>query len=172
MREINATNYEVGYHYEELSSLGKQLGVRTAGSLRTLIPQARTLFADNLTRLRDRSKLSLTSAAAHGDWLNRLLGVSNTEVLADESFRSSLNITSEAYDPVSPIAVSKHIDRSLPMAWQPLDPMAALRENSPVVYLTLHPRQWGTNIGVNLKENFLRTIEGTTYRLRTWLIPS
>lgn len=171
MRQIDATASEVGYHYEELSTLGKRHGTRTAESLRGLLNQARDLFARNLARLRQVSKLPLTTAAAHGDWFNRFLGVANTEILTDPTFRSQVNILSEAYDPLPGITVSKHIDRSLPREWESTHPMEAVQRGVTVVYLTIHPRQWGTNIFVNAKEDFSRALEGASYFIRSRLSP-
>lgn len=167
MRAIASTNSEVGYHYEELSTLGKLRGARTADSLRSLLPAAKDLFASNLSKLREISQLPLTTAAAHGDWLNRRLGVSNTEILNDVRLRARLNIFSEAYDPLPGLSPSKYIDRGLPNSWDPYDPLADLQKGVPIVYLTLHPRQWGTNVLVNIKENIIRTYEGAAYSLRT-----
>lgn len=166
MKEMAASGDEVGYHYEELSTLGKWIGVRNGSELRQLVPKAQMAFAKNISKLRDTSGLSLTTAAAHGDWLNRRLGVSNAEILKDRGFRDKLTITFEAYDPLPFGTFLRCIDQGAPMFWLPSDPLTACRAGASPIYVTVHPRQWHTRVLVNLLENLSRANEEIQYRLR------
>lgn len=166
MKEMVASGDEVGYHYEELSTLGKCIGVRNGSELRQLVPKAQIAFANNISKLRSTSGLSLTTAAAHGDWLNRRLGVSNAEILKDRSFRDKLTITFEAYDPLPFGTFLRYIDQGAPTFWLPSDPLTACRAGASPIYVTVHPRQWHTRVLVNLLENLSRANEEIQYRLR------
>ena len=167
MRDMEHSGDEVGYHYEELATLGKRTGCGNRDALPTLVPQARFDLQRNLDQLRQRTNLPLKTAAVHGDWLNRRLGVSNSVLLDDRDFRKQIGIDLEAYDLSAHAQDAKYIDKSLPEAWSPADPIDSIAQKTPVVYLTIHPRQWGTDVLVNIKENAVRLVEELSYRWKT-----
>jgi hypothetical protein len=166
MREMYAAGDEVGYHYEELSTLGKHQGCRTASGLLCLLPTARTHFASNIQRIRQLTALPIDTAAAHGDWLNRRLGISNAEILQDITFRKTVGVVFEAYDNVVKQLSTSIIDRGAPYYWDPEDPRNACGRRDHVVYVTVHPRQWRARITVKLYENMLRVFEEIKYHTK------
>ena len=165
MRELAANGYEVGYHYEELATLVKQRGAATADEARALIIPARERLRTALAELRAHSAMQLDVLASHGDFANRLVDVSNTELLADRGFRAEIGVRLEAYD------LEEHVDarasdNACPDAWEPLDPLRALERGIPVVELLVHPRAWGAAPAVNGRADLARMAEGCLYALR------
>jgi hypothetical protein len=56
-----------------------------------------------------------------------------------------------------------------PIYWRGGEPLAAVRERSPVIYLLIHPMQWRANIPVNVRYAAHRVWEGMAYVLRRQL---
>jgi hypothetical protein len=167
MRELVAAGCEVGYHYEELATVIKRQGVGSAEAARAQIGAARVLLRASLAELRADSGLPLDVLAAHGDFANRAVDVSNVELLADPGFRAQVGVRLEAYD------VEKHIDARAsdggsrpPEYWSPAHPAEALRRGLRVVELLLHPRPWGRAPAENARADLHRLGEGCVYAIR------
>jgi glycosyltransferase involved in cell wall biosynthesis len=166
MRAMAAAGGEVGYHYEELATIAKRQHLRTAGDVRAQLPEARRLFTENLERLRRQTGLPLRLAASHGDFVNRAVGVTNAEILADPAFRASVGIDLEAYDADLNARIgSHHSDTAPPRNWVGEDPAAAIGRGEPVIHVLVHPRHWFANRRVNLVDDLRRAGEGVAYRL-------
>ena len=103
--------------------------------------------------------------AAHGDFANRAVGVSNVEMLDDRELRSDIGVRLEAYD-VEPHVSARSADGVRPKGWRPGDPIDAIRRGEPVVALLLHPRSWGRAPLVNARADLRRACEGCVYLLR------
>jgi hypothetical protein len=167
MKQMHAAGYEASYHYEEVSTVAKQKGFSSWAEIQAAMPQIRTLFRDNLMRLREATGLPMRGVASHGDFVNRKLNVINTVILEDESFRKELGIDVEAYDAVIENQISVRVsDCPYPKFWKPGDPLTAIRQRQPVVYVLTHPRHWQTCISVNAMDNALRAWEGAAYWFR------
>jgi hypothetical protein len=129
MRELAAAGCDVGYHYEELSTLVKERGAATGDEARALIAPARDRLRAALDELRAGSRLPLDVLASHGDFANRAVDVSNVELLDDRAFRREIGVRFEAYD------IAKHLDaRATDGAggrrpWWPSDPLEALESS-------------------------------------------
>lgn len=165
MREIDAGGGQVGYHYEELATVAKRRHIRDRAAIVGLIPEAQAEFRRNLERLRRRTGLELAVAAAHGDFINRRLGVSNQVLLADPQFRESVGITVEAYDRRLIDAVStRHSDTLHPTYWTPEDPRLAIARREPVVSVLVHPRHWHVARRVNAADDVGRLVEELRFR--------
>jgi hypothetical protein len=165
MRELAAAGCEVGYHYEELATIVKERGAVTASETRALLDDARDRLRATLPELRAGSGLSLDVLAAHGDFANRAVGVSNAEMLDDRDLRSEIGVRLEAYD-VEPHVTARSADGTQPAAWRPADPIHAIRRGEPVVALLLHPRSWGRAPLVNARADLQRAAQGCTYLVR------
>ncbi len=164
MRELDASGCEVGYHYEELSTAAKNRGAASADEAALLLNEARENFARNLAAIRSVTRLSLVAAAAHGDFINRRLGVSNKLILEDPSFRLAMGIKYEAYDQlVNEAVASRHSDSLAPTFWRNGNPVDAVLGGLPVIYLLVHPRHWRARLWVNLRDDLWRGWEGTRY---------
>lgn len=165
MQEMEHSGTEASYHYEELSTLAKQLVLKRAEDVRLYLEDMRALFAENLQQLRSRTGLPMITVAAHGDFANRRLGVSNSEVLADEGLRKRLCIELETYDEQLLMHVtSRHSDTLYPTFWKGEDPLRAIERGEHVVYVLFHPRHWRTHPKENLYDDVCRFVEGVRYR--------
>jgi hypothetical protein len=165
MHELAAAGCDVGYHYEELATVVKERGAASASEARALIGAARDRLRTTVPELRDRTGLPLDVFAAHGDFANRVVGVSNVELLSDPALRAELGVRLEAYDVESHVS-ARSSDGIPPRGWQPEDPIHAIRRGEPVVAVLLHPRSWGRAPAVNARADLVRLREGCVYRLR------
>lgn len=165
MHELSAAGCEVGYHYEELATLVKERGVATASETRALLGAARARLRTTMPALRADSGLALDVLAAHGDFANRAVGVSNAEMLSDPALRSEIGVRLEAYD-VETYVSARSADGVPPRGWRPHDPMDAIRRSEPVVAVLLHPRSWGRAPLVNARVDLQRLGEGCAYLVR------
>ena len=165
MRELASAGCEVGYHYEELATLVKRSGASTPAEAWALLDTARDRLRTTIPELRAKSGLPLDVFAAHGDFANRAVGVSNVELLADPSLRTEIGARLEAYDIESHVT-ARCADGAPNGGWRPFDPIEAVRRGEPVVALLLHPRAWGRAPVVNAREDLRRVGEGCLYRVR------
>lgn len=166
MADIAGGGSEVSYHYEELSSVAKRRRLRTASDALAALPEARDLFAANLVRLRATTGLPMRVVAAHGDFVNRRLGIPNWRVVEEPVFRRELGIDLEKYDEAFLRHLpSRHIDAPPPVGWEPSDPAAAIAAGVPVVSVLVHPRHWRAAPAVNARDDVRRVLEGVHYRL-------
>ena len=160
MRELNAAGCEVGYHYEELATAIKARGTTSVEEALELRGVAGAQLCATIDELRANSGLALDVFAAHGDFANRAVGVSNVELLADVGLRAKLGVRLEAYD-IEDSLSARSTDRV-----SPADPEDAFRQLEPVVGLLLHPRAWGGAPVVNARADLGRMREGCVYRVR------
>jgi hypothetical protein len=167
MRSIEENGGEASYHFEELSTVAKRRGIRRREEVAAIVPEARQLFARNLARLRERTGLPMEVVAGHGDWINRRLGVQNSELLSSVSFRREVGVDLEAYDPFLIQAVLKHSDGppSEPWLWEKRDPERSILSGIPAIQVLVHPRHWRVERGVNLMDNVARCAEELWYRV-------
>lgn len=165
MRELAAAGCDVGYHYEELATVVKERGAASPDEARALLGVARSRLRAAVPRLRADSGLALEVFAAHGDFANRAVGVSNVEVLFDHDLRAEIGVRLEAYD-VEAGASARSSDGVPPRGWRPEDPMDAVWRGEPVVAVLVHPRSWGAAPAANARADLVRLREGCAYRLR------
>lgn len=163
MNEIHTGGGEVGYHFEEIATVAKRKGLKVTSNLDHLRKHAGELFCKNLATLRKNSGLPLRGIAAHGDFVNRRLGIVNFELLTTE-IRQLMNIDYEAYDAELVDRLSSRFsDVMYPKLWKPADPIAAIKRGDQVVKLLIHPRQWQSKSLVNAKDNAVRIYEELRY---------
>ena len=165
MRQIAGFGCEASYHYEELATIAKRKRLRTRGEVLKELPAIRQLFEQNINHLRGESGLSFDVVASHGDFLNRELGIKNTEILSDSGFRKRMGVELEVYDgSFTSFVDSGHADAGYPLFWTPRHPLEAIRNGAHVVYILVHPRQWGANVPVNMWNDFFRCWESIHYK--------
>ena len=161
--EIAAAGGEVSYHYEELAAYAGKKRLKNRDDVIQVLPEIRTAFEKNLAWFRKETGQPCTAVASHGDFINRKLKLSNTEILQDPTFRISCGILREAYDLEQMGHVTCRIaDQSDPDFTE--EALAAIRRNEPVIYLLTHPRQWGADWEANTHENISRLVRGFVYR--------
>jgi hypothetical protein len=165
MRELLDEGCEVGYHYEELSTMVKERGARDAAHARALIGPARERLRAAVAQLRASSGLPIDVLAGHGDFANRVVDVSNVELLADASFREQIGVRLEAYDVETHVDV-RVSDNAFDGYWEPEDPFAAIARGVPVVEALVHPRAWGRAPGENARLDAQRLLEGAGFSYR------
>ncbi len=168
MADIASGGGEASYHYEELATVAKRRGLRTRADVERHLPEARAAFARNLDWMRSRTGLPMPVVSAHGDFVNRRLGVANWAILADAAFREQVGVEAEAYDALLIGSLtSQFSDVPHPRYWTPADPGATLRAGDPVVFVLVHPRHWRTDPVGNLRDDIRRAVEGLRYELAT-----
>ncbi len=166
MAEIVGGGSEASYHYEELATVAKRRGLRTGADAVAHLPEAKELFAANLERLRAKTGLPMRVVAAHGDFVNRRLGVANWVVLDDPDLRRALGIDLETYDDAYLRHLpSRHSDAPYPTFWVPSDPTGPIRSGEPVVSVLVHPRHWRVDRSVNARDDLQRVIEGVRFEV-------
>jgi hypothetical protein len=166
MRAMADAGDEASYHYEELATLIKRRRLRDRSAVIRAIPEARSWFRENLAALRAATELPIRIVAAHGDFANRAVGVTNTELLSDPAFRIEVGVELETGDPAFMDWVSsRHSDTHHPRYWMPPgDPLAAITAGVPVIYVLVHPRHWRADRIVNARDDARRMWEGLSYR--------
>jgi hypothetical protein len=165
IQEIASSGDEASYHFEELASVCKRRLLKTREAALGALPEIRELFIANLEAFRRRTGLPAHIVAAHGDWVNRRLGCSNVEVLADAEIRKRAAVDLEAYDQALIGLYDKRFaDLGYPL-WSPDDPAQAIRSGVPVLQLLVHSRQWRVNVRENVSENVRRAVEGMRFGL-------
>ncbi len=166
MADIAAGGSEASYHYEELATVAKRRGLRTAADALAHLPEARELFAAHLERLRAVTGLPMRVVAAHGDFVNRRLGVANWVILDDPDVRLALGIDLETYDDAYLRHLpSRHSDAPYPHFWVPSDPTGPIRSGEPVVSVLVHPRHWRVDRTVNARDDLRRVVEGVRFEV-------
>lgn len=163
MNEIEEYGSEASYHYEELATFAKKHHIKDPAVIQARLGDIRDDFARNLGSIEDRFGRKLTTVASHGDFANRRLELSNTEILKDRALRERCGIECETYDRSLLDNIDMYIsDRPFPQYYRPLSPFDALGQYARICFLT-HPRQWETNWIENTRDNLFRSYEGVTW---------
>jgi hypothetical protein len=166
MRRIEAQGSEVGYHYEELSTLARLLGLGGKADIDAHLLEIQECFAKNLLEFANILGHPPKTIASHGDFVNRKLGLANHYAI-DMSMRERFGIVAEAYDEWLNVHVRVRCsDRGPPMWWKPVTPDEAIDRLVPCIHLVVHPRQWHANIRENLRLGAERTYQEALWRVR------
>lgn len=166
MRDIHESGAEVGYHYEEIGTLAKTLGINNKKAIQPYLYIAAEAFIRNLEMLRAKTGLPLTTAASHGDFANRVIGFPNTALLENPEFRVRAGIVQEAYDvKVEGLIQGRFSDKPPPDLWSPHSPSQAPMPER--LLILIHPRQWNSRLVENLKLDLVRLFEGIVYSFRS-----
>lgn len=166
MNYIGSFGHEIGYHYEEISTLIKQKGITTHQELDEKISFAETDFHANYKWMQDKFAGLSKIVAAHGDFMNRKFGVSNDFLLTNNSLRRRIGIVAEAYDMDVMNMFDVYIsDGPPPQRFKPHSPIVSFAKRDDV-YLLVHPRSWHSSIRGNTAENFRRIRDTFVYKVR------
>jgi len=165
MRDIAQSGQEVSYHYEELSSMAREAGFTSKEEVYAAMPQIRDLFRHNLAHLRESTGLPMRTVAAHGDFVNRRLGIPNQVILAEAELRHEMDIELEAYDRTFlGEMTAEHSDERYPQVWLYADPGTSIRDGKPVLHIIVHPQNWHSSIRVTMPADAERIWQGLAYR--------
>jgi hypothetical protein len=163
MHEIEAAGSEASYHYEELATFAKKNHISDPAEIRNKLPQIRAEFEANFQSIAQQFGKKLHTVASHGDFANRRLKVSNTEILDDHQLRMRCGIVCETYDKSLLGHFDLYItDRPSPVYYHPISPFDAIGSHRKICLLT-HPRQFETNWRENTKDNLYRFYEGLAW---------
>jgi len=163
MREIEDYGSEASYHYEELATFAKRHHISDAAAIRSKLPQIRAEFQVNFQSVEQGLGKKLSTVASHGDFANRRLKVSNTEILEDHQLRARCGIVCDTYDDKLLRHFGVYItDRPPPAYYYPSSPADAIGLHRNICLLT-HPRQVETNWRENTKSNLHRFYEGLAW---------
>jgi hypothetical protein len=166
MQEIDKYGCDVGYHYEELATYAKSHGLKNGKEVHDHMKQIQSMFQRNITALRKRTGLALRIAASHGDFMNRKLGITNTELLKDRPFRFSMGIDLEAYDEEYRKTIGKYFsDNAYPNHWKPESPLANGMHANTKIQILIHPGNWRSTVFDHTQHNISRLYEECKYQL-------
>jgi hypothetical protein len=165
-RRIEAEGGEATYHYEELSTLMFDKKILTTEQAKAHAPEAFQQLRTNLERLRNQADLPMVTIAAHGDWLNRRLKVSNAVLMEEPNALEILGLEVETYVPAYLSVLKNHLNELFPPKyWWPETPEIAFARQDGVIELCCHPRHWSRNRLATLGEDLTRVQQGIRYGL-------
>lgn len=163
---IRSQGSEVGYHFEELATCAKHMGLRTPQEIEANLAPMRDAFRRNMVLFRDAMGESPRTVAAHGDFLNRRIGVKSQHIV-DRALLDECGIAAEAHEPCLLRAIDARVsDRPAPAWWYPQSPEKALSAAPRVIHILVHPRQWARAPLLNARLDLQRGVEEVTYRWR------
>ncbi len=160
--------FEVGYHYEEASSLAKRDGIGSRHDMLLRRRRVEDAFQRNCSVFRRLWNPKLESVAAHGDWINRRLGFTNDEFISPPLLKScglhfeayGVNIMGRADVYVSDVARS-------PLRWAGNYGLGdAIRDGRSPIYLLTHERRWHRAPTAKVRADLDRIADEVAYGLR------
>lgn len=163
---IRSHGSEAGYHFEELATYAKRTGLRTSQEIEANLEPVRDMFRRNLAFFRDAMGICPSTIAAHGDFLNRRVGVKSQRMM-DRALLDECGIAAEAHEPWLLRAIDARVsDRPAPLWWYPQSPEKALTASPRVIHILVHPRQWARAPLLNARLDLERGMEEAAYRWR------
>jgi hypothetical protein len=164
--DIAATGSEVGYHFEEIATVAKRLGLRSHDDVAAQMERIRDEFRSNIATFRRRSGVPVRTVASHGDFANRRLGIPNQQLLT-QTLLNELELVADAYDRrIHAGLAARYTDCPPPQWWKPDDPIRALEKRPATVSILVHPRQWTCNPAANLRLTIRRVADEAAWRIR------
>lgn len=168
MERIEASGGEASYHFEELASVIRRRGLQRKDMQRNIIEEARDEFEKNLLALKARCPLPFQTVAAHGDFINRKFGLTNSIVVTDQGLRDRLGILAEAYDEDIAKTIDVRFSDRMGGGWISdgiADPQIAIENNVSSIQILTHPRHWRASIFCNLYEDADRILSSALHNL-------
>lgn len=166
---IAAHGGEVGYHFEEIATVAKRLGLRSNDEVEAHMELVRDEFRKNVALFRRRGGVPLRTVASHGDFANRRIGVPNQQLLT-QALLDELGIVADAYDRrIHAGLAARFTDCPPPRWWSPDDPVRALEHRPATVSILVHPRQWICNPAANLRVTGRRIAEDAAWCMKSVL---
>ena len=162
----SSTGSEIGYHYEELATTAKRLGLGNKAEIDAWLPKIRMDFARNIATYAERAGQWPLTISAHGDWINRRLRIPNHYAINWE-LRERFGIAAEAYDEwLNAPVKARFADTDAPEWWKPCAPDEAISARVSCLYFLVHPRQWLANVRENILLEMVRVAEASWYAVR------
>lgn len=157
---------EAGYHFEEIATFAKRFGLNTKAQVDTHIGPIRDMFRQNAMDFALRSGLKLRTVAAHGDFVNRRIGVANDYLLTPALLNELGNLVHAYHRSVHADLSARFSDAAAPLWWRPSNPIQSLSSKPRTISILVHPRQWRRNRSENLRLSVARVQEEAVWRWR------
>jgi hypothetical protein len=167
IRELLRDGFEVGYHFEEGAAVAKRLHLRGRDEVLRGRGEAEDEFRRNCAEFRRRWNPDLSSAAAHGDWLNRRLAFSNHELVSGPLL-AECGLLFEAYgdDLMGRADVYVSDVASPPEVWTAGYGLAdALHDARDPIYMLTHERSWFPSRRASADADLRRLADAIRYRI-------
>ena len=155
MNEICDGGGESSYHYEEIALYCSQYRKLSKEFVNEHLEDIRNLFISNYLKFKEKTGHPCLTVAAHGDFINVKLKLSNS-IIVDDRVRKETGILREAYDAAHMNALTCRIADQVERGKFVQKSIDAINRGEPVLELLTHPRQWNSPFWINLKEEFCR----------------
>ena len=150
MHQMHNNNFEVSLHYETLATYCKKNSVFSKNQVTSEVLEACYNQLEKELKTFNSKFWKTHTICSHGDKRNRLLGITNFEILKEPNKRKSLDIDFEAYDP----EIIKHFDIYISDSslkynhqWKgPMNPEEAINKSFKNICLLTHPLHWNYNV--------------------------
>lgn len=157
IKKLTQFGCEVSYHFEEIATYAYKHNLNNGEEIYAAFDKVQTLFENNLKKFREKSGCECRTVAAHGDFVNRVTGIINNELLAPK-IRAKCSILREAYD-------SELMDNAKYCSDGNRDFVSLCDfEEAVNYYLLVHPRTWGARFFVRLGMDTKRLFAGMKYK--------
>ena len=153
IRYFNELGHECSLHYETLADYYKKHGInpKKVKPLRTILEECQSLLRKEIDRFKecchkDGVNIDLHSIAAHGDRVNRILGVPNNR-LVEQAPKGMFSDLDEAYDETLLNKLDIYISDS--PTWKcagfkyGVNPLEAIDQGKNRILFLTHPEHWG-----------------------------
>ncbi len=165
MKAIESYGSEASYHFEEIAQYCKDNRISEEQEVFKNMEAIRLIFERNFLRIERKIGIKIKTVCAHGDFVNRALGIVNNEITKDIKLRQRLGISFEAYDKEIIENFDAYIsDTMYPTFYKPESIFNVIGKHNVICMLT-HPRHWRTNFWVNTLDNLRRLYEGVKWRV-------
>jgi hypothetical protein len=115
-------------------------------------------------RVQEKCGFKIKTIAFHGDFVNRMLKVSNLRFITP-GLLAELGIDFECHDERLVRSYDIRLsDSPYPIYFTPSNPFDAVREGHRVIFLLSHPRHWHVAPVENSLDNLRRVLESVKYQ--------
>jgi hypothetical protein len=160
MRRISEFGSEVGYHFEETSTIIKRHGLASRKQIESQVDLMRAEFRKNITNFRNFSGIVPRSVVAHGDFVNRLVNIPDSYFITP-SLLKECEIVADAQKLCAWLS-----DAPAPIWWRRQNPLDAVAGAPCTIAILVHPRQWTCSRVANLRLDVVRIWEEAAWRAR------
>ncbi len=166
MKRICEFGSEVGYHFEETSTIIKRHGLASRQQIDAHVDMMRAEFRKNIASFRDFSGIMPRSIVAHGDFVNRLVNVPNSYFMTPSLLEEFAIVADAGSAEIRQKLCAWFSDAPAPIWWRPQNPLDAIAGAPNTMAILVHPRQWTCNRTANLRLDLVRIWEEAAWRVR------
>ncbi|MDA8976942.1 hypothetical protein N9F58_00240 [Akkermansiaceae bacterium] len=172
IKDLQAENFEIGYHFEEPATFMKESNIKSLHDLKNHTVEINNLISSNIKKVEERIENNIYSLCSHGDWINRKYKFSNYDFL-DREFLNKNELCFEAYQDNFLNAFSIYITDTSPVGevWvDDIDAIRALEQGHKNIYMLTHERTFHTNIRAAWESNLVVLGERLKHKFYKYLI--